>query len=400
MSKSKRSPYTIDSSAVKQHTKSKYTIGSHPLRYAIASKSDKKTLETYRKKINEAKQQIKEYTQGSPLAIYKNAPVTFAYKLGLEIVTEEQKQILLSVRDRKVTNVQASHGIGKCVAPDEPLILANGLELPAKNLVGHKFKLLTYVDGRITPVEAKAAWNLTEDIYEITTESGRRIVRSANHPLFAAIKWSRNGAKPLIDVREWQAIAVLQDWLEHPPEYPISKFMPDDWDTSKFKHSVVCAVPHIVDVFGDRAMPEHEIKIIAYLIGEGSLTGGTPAFVQEDNKQLSEALEILSKQMSGFCNIQSVAEELVNLELLEQKLKGAVYKQKILAVIQPGTRRNGNKPNPVTQLLEKYNLMGKNSYQKLIPSAIFQLPKYQLSLFLNRLFSTDGWACVSKPANG
>lgn len=519
---SKQRPYTINRGAVAIQKKPEaYVISAHPLGYAIASKAKKKAVGNFQEELKRAKRQVKEYRQGSPLAIYKNAPVTFAQKLGLEIVTDDQRKILLSVRDKKVTNVQASHGVGKCVAPDDLLLLANGLEVPASSLVGQEFKLLTYVGGEILPVNAKAVWNLVEDVYEITTESGRKIVRSANHPLFAAIKWSRNGAKPLIDVKEWQAIATLQEWLEQPPEYPKSKFTSDDWDTSKFKHNVVCAVPHTVDVFGDRPMPEHEIKIIAYLIGDGSLTNGTPSFAQEDNRQLkevaecaskmgcvvkpikgddysyriavnnsdsfsgdrkalpglkekrdfslyahhvsirkireetghkvtktynrlkalnvkplqfygcsyitysqyllykafdqcveesarsrndngsySEALRILQKQMHGFSNIQDTAEKIPDLELLEQQLKDAVYKQKILHGVQPGTRRGGSKPNPVTNLLKKHDLMGKNSHEKLIPSVIFQLPKHQLVLFLNRLFSTDGWACVSKPPSG
>ncbi len=44
---------------------------------------------------------------------FSNDPIGFAKYLGVEFLTDEQKQIMLSVRDRSVTNVQAAHGVGK-----------------------------------------------------------------------------------------------------------------------------------------------------------------------------------------------------------------------------------------------------------------------------------------------
>lgn len=111
---SKQRPYTINRGAVAIQKKPEaYVISTHPLGYAIASKAEKKAVGNFQEELKRAKRQVKEYAQGSPLAIYKNAPVTFAQKLGLEIVTDDQRKILLSVRDKKVTNVQASHGVGK-----------------------------------------------------------------------------------------------------------------------------------------------------------------------------------------------------------------------------------------------------------------------------------------------
>jgi hypothetical protein len=45
--------------------------------------------------------------------IFENDPIGFAYFLGIKELTAEQKQIMLSVRDRSTTNVQAAHGVGK-----------------------------------------------------------------------------------------------------------------------------------------------------------------------------------------------------------------------------------------------------------------------------------------------
>lgn len=44
---------------------------------------------------------------------FADDPIGFAHWLGVELLTDEQRKILLSIRDRTVTNVQAAHGVGK-----------------------------------------------------------------------------------------------------------------------------------------------------------------------------------------------------------------------------------------------------------------------------------------------
>ncbi|MFM6279667.1 MAG: LAGLIDADG family homing endonuclease, partial [Dolichospermum sp.] len=50
--------------------------------------------------------------------------------------------------------------------------------------------------------------------------------------------------------------------------------------------------------------------------------------------------------------------------------------------------------NALTIWLEKLGLWDKDAHNKTIPNIVFKLEKSQLSLFLNRLFATDGWATV------
>ena len=47
------------------------------------------------------------------IVLWSNDPIGFAKYLGVEFLTGEQEQIMLSVRSRSVTNVQAAHGVGK-----------------------------------------------------------------------------------------------------------------------------------------------------------------------------------------------------------------------------------------------------------------------------------------------
>lgn len=52
--------------------------------------------------------------KGADFTSYRDRPVEFAYEvLGIKYLTPDTKSILESVRDQKITNVQASHGVGK-----------------------------------------------------------------------------------------------------------------------------------------------------------------------------------------------------------------------------------------------------------------------------------------------
>lgn len=440
---------------------------------------------------------------------YKSQPIEFLQdKLGIKFLTEEQKQICLSIRDNQTTNVQAAHGVGKCVAEDEKIILSNGSEVQAKTLVGKDFELLTIDNGKVVKSSAIADWNAVEDVYEIITESGRRIIRNDYHPLWTAIKWSKNGGHPIIDIQGWSSVFHLKKWMTSPPTYQESKFSRNGWKITDDRAStVLCAVPYEIPVFGDQSLPEHEIKIMAYLIGDGGLTQLYPVFTQEDNKQLAEFRECIEKmgcilkKGNKFCYRVVKPEEkryapkistspnkriirdfscdrhistvkflsqinlkpfafynrlkLINIkptefngrsylsssqvelywlfdkclkQTIDPRIKGrnqGSYEEALKIYFQQcnniaeipvdiellkeqkhksdkAKKRRTNLPsrvipNNVTQMLKNYKLMGKHSRDKLIPNEIFQLPKKQLAIFLSRLFSTDGWACVSKP---
>jgi replicative DNA helicase len=53
-----------------------------------------------------------------------------------------------------------------------------------------------------------------------------------------------------------------------------------------------------------------------------------------------------------------------------------------------------NQKSSLATWLEQMDLQGKNSHQKVIPEQVFKLNKQQIALFINRLFSTDGWATL------
>ena len=51
----------------------------------------------------------------------------------------------------------------------------------------------------------------------------------------------------------------------------------------------------------------------------------------------------------------------------------------------------GRKEGALTSIARKYGVLGMNAHTKRVPKEIFSLPNHQISLFLSRLFGTDGW---------
>jgi replicative DNA helicase len=106
------------------------------------------------------------------------------------------------------------------------------------------------------------------------------------------------------------------------------------------------AIPRKINVFGTETIRECEVKLLGYLIGDGGLTNSTPRFTNSN-------------------------------PLLQTDFSQAVTEFGGLSI-----------------WLEKLGLWGKDAHTKTIPAIVFKLEKAQVSLFLNRLFATDGWATL------
>ncbi len=253
-----------------------------------------------------------------------------------------------------------SPGLGKCVAASEYLHLADGRRVQAGELIGTEFSLLTLAKEELKAVPARAEFNAVEPVYSIQTETGRRIVRNAQHPLWVAQgieRWGKN--YDLIAVRGW---------------IPLNEIRPGD----------LVAVPESLPAFGNPAsLPEHEIMLLAYLIGNGGFTQRAVRFSQQDKRQLAEFTECVAQT-----NCRMVQHNQYDWRVVCKT--GNFWKGR-----DRGCR------NDVVDLLRRHDLMLKHSRDKRIPAAIFQLSPSQLCLFLSRLFSTDGWASCGpeRPGN-
>ncbi|MGA1284480.1 MAG: replicative DNA helicase, partial [Prochlorothrix sp.] len=206
--------------------------------------------------------------------------------------------------------------MGKCLAYDSEIVLSDGSvrtiaeiyqsqqqlgqSVPRVLTLGQDWRLgLTqpsvFVDDGIKPV------------FRVVTRLGRSIETTLTHPF--------------LTMEGWKPLEALQA-------------------------GVKVAVPRRIPIFGCRSLPEAQVKVLAYLIGDGCLTGTSPQFTNCNDRLQADFAEAV-----GYF---------------------------------PG----------LTAWLDDLGLWGKDSHAKFVPSPIFQLEASQIALFLNRLFATDGWITV------
>ena len=137
-------------------------------------------------------------------------------------------------------------------------------------------------------------------------------------------------------------------------------------------------VPELHPKFLEERLNNDEIKIIAYIIGDGNFTTSNYGltFANID----PEIINDLNKSL-----------ESLNCELYKENYKDyRIRKKKNLP--------SGSYRSPVKEMLRKEGIYGKKGPQKEIPSKIFQLSNKQLPLFISRLWSCDGHVDISANA--
>ncbi|MEG4270414.1 MULTISPECIES: replicative DNA helicase [unclassified Microcoleus] len=248
-------------------------------------------------------------------------------------------------------------------------------------------------------------------VFRVTTRLGRFIETTITHPF--------------LTIKGWRQLAEIQAGDK-------------------------IAVPRRMNVFGRETIRDCEVKLLAYLIGDGCLTQSAPRFTNGNTAILQDFAEAASSfgglklrfraqgrrtpeyyiigDREGYieridffaCNLQRELEKRhLLVEEFAQKLQilpvlasswvqGTAFPKRELfsrvceylevdpeELVEPGMEAiNIKHRNPLRYWLEKLGLMGKNAHQKTVPDIVFKLERSQVALFLNRLFSTDGWATV------
>ena len=235
--------------------------------------------------------------------------------------------------------VAARPSMGKCLASDSEIVLADGSVATIEDIyragrarlltLGSDFKLKlaspsAYVDDGLKPV------------FRVTTRTGRTIETTLSHPFLTLDGWQQ-----LHRLRAGDRVAA----------------------------------PRTIGVFGRDAMRECEVKLLAYLIGDGSLTGRSPVFTV-GKAALREDFE---RSVAEFGGVET-----------RQANSGA---RTFSLRIRKSKERPG-RANPLTEWLRELGIYGRDSHSKFVPAPVFKLRRELVALFLNRLFATDGWATV------
>jgi replicative DNA helicase len=127
------------------------------------------------------------------------------------------------------------------------------------------------------------------------------------------------------------------------------------------------AAPRELPVFGIEAIAEAKVCLLAYLLGDGGLTGRSPKFTNACDAVLVD-----------------VARHAADFGVRAHRAESADRAPTLCLCTDRG------RPNPLSEWLRELGLMGKGAAQKFIPGLVYRLPEHQLALFLNRLFATDG----------
>lgn len=239
--------------------------------------------------------------------------------------------------------VGARPSMGKCLAASTILYdPATGAprtmaEMYARGAAGEPVEVVS-LDGH-HQLEVRTPSAFVDDgvkpVYRVRTRLGREVCTTMSHPFLTPTGW-----RPLADITVGTRVAV-------PRELPI---------------------------FGHETMDDSEVVLLAYLLGDGGITGTSPLFTNGSPVIVDD----LRRQASAF-----------GVDVRE-----VVDPQRTASFRLVG-RQHGS--NPLIDALRYHGLMGCSSHDKFVPEAIFRLPREQATLFLNRLFATDGsaWWCSS-----
>jgi len=239
-------------------------------------------------------------------------------------------------------------GNGKCISSDSRVLLPDGRYPTIKEVVENKepYVLTLTPQHKLGVKKVSGWWKLDgKPLLKITTSRNRVLECTPEHPLLTKEGWT---------------------------------------EASKLKEGAFVGVPRHVPIFGSLNMRECEAKLLAYFITEGGLTQGKASFTNSD-------VEVLEDFQSAVKQFDSRATLHLNIQTKEGRT---------MTMYVNGERTGGQERNSMQVLLDKHKLSFTNSNNKRIPDSIYQLPKHTLSLFLNRVFTGDGWFQINDKHEG
>lgn len=235
--------------------------------------------------------------------------------------------------------VAARPSMGKCLAADSEILLVDGSLTTIEQIYyARAARLLTLSEEFRFSLTAPS--NFVDDgikpVYRVTTRLGRVVESTLAHPF--------------LTIDGWQPL-------------------------HKLKAGARIAVPRTLNVFGTERLRECEVKLLAYLIGDGCLRKSSPQFTV-GKPALQEDFRLAVEDFGGVEAVAANSSDRT-FEFRIRRIKGSE-----------------TRTNPVTAWLKQLGLYGHLSQSKFIPAQIFKLRRELVALFLNRIFATDGWATV------
>ncbi|WP_404375349.1 replicative DNA helicase [Vreelandella aquamarina] len=316
--------------------------------------------------------------------------------------------------------------MGKCLMSGSRLVDPDtGALVTIDELVARQqARLLTLTDDfKLKKSQASAfVDDGQKPVFRVRTATGREVATTLTHPFLTGEGW-----KPLQEIAVGERIAV----------------------------------PREIPVFGHEAMPEYQVKVLAFMLADGGTTQACPMFTNSSPLLRAEFTQAVSYFPGVTCRlVEDAAENMGRTPILRvsrdasrlrplreqfasslrMKLQAHSMTGEALASLLnvskaavsawcsgktvpaqptflrlcdslsiPSTGDDAgfdysaiakNSPNPVRVFLETHGVWAKKALHKRVPDCVFRLPKQLLALFLNRLFACDGSAFVQANSQG
>ncbi|MFI6243547.1 replicative DNA helicase [Micromonospora sp. NPDC050795] len=185
----------------------------------------------------------------------------------------------------------------------------------------------------------------TREVFRLTLASGKQIDATANHPFLAFTGW-----------------------------LPLGELSPGDR---------IATPRHLPPPMVTRPWVDAEVVMLAHLLGDGS-------FVRHQPIRYASCDEL---------NLQAVAEAAKHFGIAAVRDDYAAASVTTLRLPGPYRLARGRR-NPIASWLDELGLFGLRSHEKFLPSAVFSLPKEQITSFLRHLWATDGSVTVNGTGRG
>ena len=251
------------------------------------------------------------------------------------------------------------------------------------------------------------------------------------------------GIRPIVEVT-----TRLGRTLRCTPTHPV--LTPDGWRAAgDLLPGARVATPRALPYFGNDAMMEHEVKLIAYILSDGSaqsdvnVTTAIPqierdlinlaqqfglqlkSYVKPNNRakayrfvqplgQRAEARKKVAQSLkrvqtkagmtrAAWARAAGVSYSMLNVWQRGKCAPSAIQLQELadaanvpLARLSPTARDKAEMTTSTARFLESVGLRFATAATKAVPNCIFRLPREQMALFLKVLFSCDGSVYINK----
>ncbi|MBZ0306040.1 MAG: AAA family ATPase, partial [Anaerolineae bacterium] len=230
-----------------------------------------------------------------------------------------------------------------CLAGDTLVTLADsGANVPIRELVGKSGFAVWALSQQTWKLERAVVSHAfstgIKPVYHLTTQLGRSIRATANHPFLTICGWKR---------------------------------------LDELKVGDYIAVPRKIDSPYPQTMSNAELALLGHLIGDGCTLPKHAVQYTTRESDLAEKVASLATEVFG---------DAVRPRISQEHNWYQVY-------LPPTQHLTHNVKNPIGIWLQNLGIWGLRSYEKFVPAKVFEQPAEAIAVFLRHLWATDG--CIS-----